>query len=463
MEPYAGYGQWFQTPQDYRLGVQNAYDAPQSIDPFASYAPDDILALAPPPQYAGAAPSAPDAVAPEEAERLTWKQRLADRAAGPLGAASSREDRDMAMRRGMGEFGNMLIQAALAPDARSRAAVLARALPQASNAFRKELAGIIDVKRGEEDRAAELTKREREGERYEYDKSQRKRTQRDQARGDEASEALLGQADEWRATFDSYLSDNDVNENERGALSAQFNTALAAFEKNPSPAQADRVLSSLVSAAKAANKEEELQDEVAQEHAKAAAGLGLSVDEYVNKYLVGKRKNEMTSWTVNALNAAEARARAEENAKERELNDRLRGLQGEALDSMMAGTPKTLPDGTVIAPDTPGINFLRPQRASGSGMADRIVQSVIKEEDFGRWLEDPSVMPPSISGSLAALGVKTPEEFMALVQSGGGEPPPSGVRVPRGEIEALMSERKLTFDAAIRLLESSIGKKVVVE
>lgn len=487
---------WYTTPQSY---------APLSVqmrDSLEMEQPDifdgiDIMGLLSEMRQSGGAPEIEERSMPipqaEPEPSLNWRQRIANNVAGERFPDSTQEDRDAAFRRGMGSLGDVLLAAALAPDARSRARVLAQALPQAGSAYREELGGIVSARDEQEKRAYEKERRARENERHEYEMGQRARTLDDQRREDAERNALSGSGAEWRAQFDRYVNDADVNENKRGALSSEFNAAIAKFEANPSPKNADAVLAALSGAASAANEYESLVEEVSQEMQKESLRTKIPVEKLAS--MLGEKK--IREGVLQNLQIENARRSGANEARRSAEAERDAELERKVLDAFLAGKPLTTPDGHTLLPDTRGVSIARPPRVSQPRMSE-LDKEILKNKDI-RAIAGSETMAESISPETAGLirrwipdiqfetgddgsivmpaneRVKFLEQWQsaasnptvannATVAPGGGSPPPivQPKQIPRSMVEALMTEQGISYDDAVRQIEDRLKKPVIV-
>lgn len=426
---------------------------------------------------------------PMDAEpSLNWQQRISNRVAGNRFPGASQEDRDAAFRRGAGALGEVLLAAALAPDARSRAAVLARALPSAAGAYRQELGGIVKARDEQEDREYQRAQRGREEERYSYEKGQRERNVEEQGREEAERSALEGQGAEWRAQFERYISDKDINDNERGALSTTFNTALSRFEANPSPKNADAVLASLSTTAKAANEYEELVTEATNELVKEAVKSNRTPEEVAKA--IGNK--EMQDAILQRLRIQGAQADLARGARGDVRSAKFEDLENRALDALLAGSPLQTPSGHYLLPDTPGLSIANPPRSQQARMSE-LDKLVLKNPDI-QALAGSKTMAESISPETAGLlqrwmpdlqfsesddgSIVLPanERIKFLQQwtaAGSGQgsapgvvPPPAGPApkvMSRADVEAAAKADGVSMEEAVKRLEAIFKRSVVVQ
>lgn len=487
---------WYTTPQSFvPLSVQMR-DAVEMKQPDI-FDGIDIMGLLSEMRQSGGAPEIEERSMPipqaEPEPSLSWRQRVANNVAGERFPDSTQEDRDAAFRRGMGSLGDVLLAAALAPDARSRARVLAQALPQAGSAYREELGGIVSARDEQEKRAYEKERRTRESERHEYEAGQRARTLDEQSREDAERNALSGSGAEWRAQFDRYVNHADVNENERGVLSSAFNAAIAKFEANPAPKNADAVLAALSGAAAAANEHESLVEEVSRELEKESLRTNIPVEKLAS--MLGEKKiREGVLQELQIKNARRSGANADRQAAD---DERDAAFERQVLEAFLAGKPLTTPDGHTLLPDTRGVSIAGPPRVSNPRMSE-LDKEILKNKDI-QAIAGSETMAESISPETAGLlrrwipdiqfetgddgsivmpaneRVKFLEQWQsaasgptvannATVAPGGGPPPPivQPKQIPRSMVEALMAEKGIGYDDAVRQIEDRLKRPVIV-
>lgn len=426
---------------------------------------------------------------PVDAEpELSWQQRISNRVAGNRFPGASQEDRDMAFRRGAGALGEVLLAAALAPDARSRAAVLARALPSAAGAYRQELGSIVKARDEQGDREYQRTQRAREGERYEHEKGQRARNVTEQGREDAERGALEGQGGEWRAQFERYISDKDINDNERGALSTAFNTALSRFEANPSPANADKVLAALSGTAKAANEYEDLVTEATNELTKEALKTNRTPEEVAK----AMGESDLRKSILEKLQISNAQRSATRGARDDEKAERYGALEQQVFDAFLRGEPMSTPAGHLLIPDTPGVSVANPPRTQQTRMSE-LDKLVLKNPDI-QALAGSATMAESISpetagilqrwmpdlqfseGNDGSIVLPANERIKFLQQwtaAGSGQgaatsaaPPQAGPKpkvMSRADVEAAAKADGVSMEEAVKRLEAIFKRPVVVQ
>jgi hypothetical protein len=329
-----------------------------------------------------------------------WRTELSSQLAGRFFPQSTEEDRKAALGQGIGRFGSALKMASIQGSWTKAAPFLMGAYSAGVDEYRNSLKEIIDARMKTEDRAYQEEQRavQRETQGEEREKRGRERAFR---------EAAPSQIGNLRSQFEKTIVDTDIDENERATFQSSFDAEVTAFENDPSPENQRKILDVIAKAAAAAGETEKFQEGMSQDKQKAADALGLSVDEYVTRYLPAKLKDEeieraeklrqIREAGASRAEAAETRTDASRKRARTKKYDEIVDAQFEAL---QRGEVTTTPSGLEMLPVVPGITYRQPPASYNVDSKRR--DALLANKDFREFMASPE-QAQSIDESVAGM------------------------------------------------------------